>query len=66
MGARKPYAADASSAYLAERVSEDRLLDVEALAKPFSGRKFDSPAEYQQAVLDYLDADAEGSARRNR
>ncbi|HXF02813.1 MAG TPA: hypothetical protein VN601_07470, partial [Arthrobacter sp.] len=50
-------------AYLAERVSEDRLLDVEGLAKPFSGRKFASAAEYQQAVLDYLDADAEGSAR---
>ncbi|TJY67216.1 hypothetical protein E4J89_16045 [Arthrobacter sp. CAU 1506] len=49
--------------YLAERVSEDKLLDVEALAKPFGGRKFGSAAEYQQAVLGYLDADAEGSAR---
>lgn len=49
--------------YLAERVAEDRLLDVEALAKPFNGRKFESAVDYQQAVVEYLDADVASSVR---
>ena len=52
-----------AGAYLSERVAAHRLLDVEALAKPFNGRKFPSEADHQQAVLDYLADDAQGSAR---
>lgn len=37
-------------------------LDVEALAYPFNGRKFTSPEEFNAAVLEYLEADAAGSA----
>ncbi|WP_262107825.1 FAD/NAD(P)-binding domain-containing protein [Arthrobacter sp. Marseille-P9274] len=54
---------NAVHAYLAERILPERLLDVEALAKPFAGRKFASAEEYQAAMLGYLEADAAGSAR---
>ncbi len=32
-------------------------LDVEGLGHPFAGRRFASPGDYQEAVLNYLDAD---------
>lgn len=38
-------------------------LDVEGLGHPFAHRGFESAAEYQQAVLEYLQADAAGSAQ---
>jgi len=48
--------------YLDEHIEPGRLLDVEALARPFAGRKFASAQEYQQAMVAYLEADAAGSA----
>jgi len=54
---------DRVRAYVAGFVPPERQLDVEALARPFGGRNFASAAEYQAAMLEYLDADAAGSAR---
>lgn len=48
--------------YLDDHVEPGRLLDVEALARPFAGRKFASAQDYQQAMVAYLEADAAGSA----
>ncbi|EMY35523.1 hypothetical protein D477_003978, partial [Arthrobacter crystallopoietes BAB-32] len=49
--------------YLGAHVAPGRLLDVESLARPFAGRKFSGAGDYQQAMLEYLDADAAASAR---
>lgn len=46
-----------------ERAPEAGWLDVPAMAHPFAGRGFAADADYQQAVLDYLEADALGSER---
>jgi hypothetical protein len=53
---------DRVRAYVAGFVPGERQLDVEALARPFRGRNFASAAEYHAAMLEYLDADAAGSA----
>ncbi|OUM43487.1 FAD/NAD(P)-binding protein [Arthrobacter sedimenti] len=53
----------AAGAVVARRVPEDLRLDVEALAHPFAGRRFEDGEEFAAAVLAYLDADAAGSAR---
>ncbi|MHA7210695.1 FAD/NAD(P)-binding protein [Arthrobacter sp. MDT1-65] len=47
---------------VARAVPADLRLDVEALAHPFSGRRFADGEDFAAAVLAYLDADAAGSA----
>lgn len=46
-----------------ERAPEAGWLNVPAMAHPFAGQGFACDADYQQAVLEYLEADALGSAR---
>lgn len=50
-------------AYLAEFVPPGHRVEVEALGRPFGGRNFASAGEYREAMLEYLDADAAGSAQ---
>ncbi len=53
----------AAGRVIARSVPEDLRLDVEALAHPFAGRRFEDGDAFTAAVLAYLDADAAGSAR---
>ncbi|NKX56335.1 FAD/NAD(P)-binding protein [Arthrobacter mobilis] len=53
---------DRVRAYVAEFIPEARRLEVEALARPFGGRNFPSGQAYREAMLEYLDEDAAGSA----
>lgn len=55
---------EAATAVVVEHhVPEHLRLDVEALGHPFAGHRFEDGEEFDAAVLAYLDADAEGSAR---
>ncbi|WP_422391188.1 FAD/NAD(P)-binding protein [Arthrobacter sp. N1] len=53
----------AAAAAIGALVPADRRIDVESLAHPFAGRRFDDGEEFSAAVLVYLDEDAAGSAR---
>ncbi|WP_159617110.1 FAD/NAD(P)-binding protein [Arthrobacter zhaoguopingii] len=49
--------------FLDRNVPAELQLNVEALAQPFAGRRFADSAALTEAVLNYLDEDAAGSAR---
>ena len=58
-----PEWAPALEAVVQESVPAASRLDVEALGRPFQGRKFPDNASFVRSVLSYLEADVSGSAR---
>ncbi|GAA1109287.1 FAD/NAD(P)-binding protein [Arthrobacter flavus] len=58
-----PEWAAALDSVLASELPTVHHLDVERLSHPFAGRRFAGAKDYQEAVLDYLDADVAESLR---